>query len=789
MKEVAIGDDAFKMKLSGVRIRNYRCIIDSGWFKIEDKKTIFVGKNESGKSVILRALQLLNRNENRIKVDKINDYPEYLSGKNNESEIIVSAKFKFGSQEAQMLSELFGILVINKETEYLVNVYINNDAKWEIVDTDSVPSPLGREIELKLKSFHIILNALLQYAVQHNSLPISVGDASLEGIVNDIKRQDFLEILNNLKDMNIIAFIANLLDMDIEGVRKATLETDSEGVQEIMKMDLEIIRKAILETDLEGIRKAILETDLEGIQEIIKKEGFFNAVENIKTDDVINIQEDLIVFLESHLKGDGEKKNAELPKHLKTITIENPAKMINIFYKCLCIGDELLSSLPQFIFFSEYYRIDTEIHLEELLSMKRSENSNKDLRLGTLNLIRTLGSTIEELSEQGKETHISNQEERDIYNERKTLRKRNLAFASRRLTEEINRAWQPEEDAFEARHLRVIADGQQLVFEVSEDGEHWIKFNRRSNGYQWLVSFYITLIKEAKDSYKDAIFLLDEPALSLHGKKQIKFRETLSSLAESNQTIYTTHSPFLVGPDELEMVRVVELKAKEEGTKVHNNLKTGDPASLYPLHAALGYDLSSSLFFQERNLVVEGYTDYLYFETTAIMLRNNGKVEDNNNTSLIFANTASLVPTYAAILTSNDLKVAVLFDSDTEGDIHAQRDELIETIGRKRILRVGKFLMGQSNLKCANIEDMLRDTLAEIASEKYQNGNLVDIVEKNPSISIVSILEDEVGSRFRKYDLAKAYVQWTKDKEAEDLKDREIDQWTKLINEINEVLK
>ena len=34
----------------------------------------------------------------------------------------------------------------------------------------------------------------------------------------------------------------------------------------------------------------------------------------------------------------------------------------------------------------------------------------------------------------------------------------------------------------------------------------------------------------------------------LHGLKQREFRETISRLATHNETLYTTHSPFLVCP-------------------------------------------------------------------------------------------------------------------------------------------------------------------------------------------------------------------------------------------------
>ena len=58
----------------------------------------------------------------------------------------------------------------------------------------------------------------------------------------------------------------------------------------------------------------------------------------------------------------------------------------------------------------------------------------------------------------------------------------------------------------------------------------------------------------------------------------------------------TTHSPFLVGPDELDWVRVVEMADRGTGTKVHTNVTASDPATLLPLPEALGYDLAQSLF-------------------------------------------------------------------------------------------------------------------------------------------------------------------------------------------------
>ncbi|MBF4442881.1 AAA family ATPase, partial [Vibrio anguillarum] len=49
------------MRLVKARVQNYRSIIDTGEFEVEKLKTILVGPNEAGKTVLLQALQQLNK--------------------------------------------------------------------------------------------------------------------------------------------------------------------------------------------------------------------------------------------------------------------------------------------------------------------------------------------------------------------------------------------------------------------------------------------------------------------------------------------------------------------------------------------------------------------------------------------------------------------------------------------------------------------------------------------------------------------------------------------------------
>ena len=272
--------------------------------------------------------------------------------------------------------------------------------------------------------------------------------------------------------------------------------------------------------------------------------------------------------------------------------------------------------------------------------------------------------------------------------------------------------------------------------------------------------------------------------MSLHGLKQRDFRGTISRLAEKNQTIYTTHSPFLVGPDELDIVRVVEMNNRTYGTKVHRTISSSDPASLLPLQEALGYDLAQSLFAQQRNLILEGITDYWYIEATAQLLRSSDIESINDKIALVFANSAGKVVYYATILYAHNLKVAALLDSDAAGNQAAQQDSLVHTLGNKNILRTKDFC---NAIVQSEIEDLLRETLVAIVKEEYG----VDVAQKvstQANRPIIDILTKEVPG-FSKYKLAKAYVKWTRSHEAKDLSNTERSQWRNLIQTINKALK
>jgi len=443
---------------------------------------------------------------------------------------------------------------------------------------------------------------------------------------------------------------------------------------------------------------------------------------------------------------------------------------------------------PVFVLFNNYFRVRPLIQLDHLAQRLAGNVLDDDqYDYGNVCLLKLLGFTAQQLSDLGKATQPAANDPTALKNYRDQLDKRSyqLNAASVQLTTEIRSVWRPREGRAEADKLRIHADGQYLKVVVEDELGVDIELHQRSEGFQWLVSFFIVFFAEAAGKHKNAILLLDEPGLSLHGLKQREFRSTLSRLAESNQMIYTTHSPFLVGPDELALVRVVEMLDRTVGTKVHTTVSSGDPAALLPLQEALGYDLAQSLFTQERNLVLEGLTDYWYLEGTAALLREAGVVSLNEKIALVPAASAGKVVYYATILYAQNFKVAALLDSDAAGDQAAQQETLIHTLGNKCIMRTKDAYSG--SVTNPEIEDLLRETLIGIAKDFLGIDVTVEAAAR-PGRSIIDLLESTDGG-FSKYKLAKAYLRWAHSHAASDLAATERDQFKVLIEKINKALK
>ncbi|MCE7057965.1 ATP-binding protein [Algoriphagus sp. AGSA1] len=673
------------MKLIKARIQNYRSIKDTGEFEIEELKTIMVGPNEAGKTVVLKALQQLNRPSGVEGFDVIRDYPRSLYND------ITSKKVKIEDIE-------------------VVRGYFKLDDE----DKTVVPS----EFHNCTYVLYRMLNDKGIHYIENAPIKVKYGDV----------KKDFQRLLAHL-DKQFLA----------ESEKGGTTEKPSE---EFAKISSSLYDWSTFSAD------------------------------NSKS---------IIEFLNEKYPLVDEDNEKEEERHSKlTELIRKNQK-----------HDEVLKILgnrtPVFVLFNNYFKVKPSVHLAHLAErVEKNLLEDEYYDYGNLCLLKLLGFTAKELSEIGNTESPNSNDAEALKEYRDTLDNRTyqLNAASIKLTTEIRGIWNPNPERPEAERLRISADGQYLKVIVEDELGVEIELDQRSEGFQWLVSFFVVFFAEAMDKHKNAILLLDEPGMSLHGLKQRDFRETISRLAKENQTIYTTHSPFLVGPDELDIVRVVELRDRKDGTKIHTTISSSDPAGLLPLQEALGYDLAQSLFSQSRNLILEGLTDYWYIEATSTLLREDKVVNLDNKIALVFANSAGKVVYYATILHAQKLKIAALLDSDAAGDQAAEQENLVYSLGNKNILRTKDFCPGIAK---AEIEDLLRETLITIVKAEYSK-DCKALADSQPTRPIIDIFTKEVPN-FSKYKLAKAFLRWCKTNDSSKLSAVEKESWKNLIDKINKALK
>ena len=90
------------MRLRKFRVRAYRCIHDSGEITVGDLAA-FIGRNESGKTTILQALTLLNRDEIISDLDLCDEMTEELK----EEVKLAEGEFELNEYETELLKEKF----------------------------------------------------------------------------------------------------------------------------------------------------------------------------------------------------------------------------------------------------------------------------------------------------------------------------------------------------------------------------------------------------------------------------------------------------------------------------------------------------------------------------------------------------------------------------------------------------------------------------------------------------------------------------------------------------------
>ncbi|WP_347709340.1 AAA family ATPase [Acinetobacter sp. NIPH1876] len=230
-----------------------------------------------------------------------------------------------------------------------------------------------------------------------------------------------------------------------------------------------------------------------------------------------------------------------------------------------------------------------------------------------------------------------------------------------------------------------------------------LPLQNRSKGFNWFFSFLVWFNKIQADSNSKYILLLDEPGLNLHATAQADLLRFLESLVDKYQVIYTTHSPFMVETTKLNRVRTVF--SDSDSSIVSDSIQQKDPNTLFPLQAALGYDVAQNLFISKKNLLVEGVSDLLYLTTISEYLNANNRTGLNEDITIVPTGGLDKVASFISLLRGSKLSIFCLLDSFTDQKSQARFDSLTiqKIISDKNIKFFHDYL---DNRKKADIEDV-----------------------------------------------------------------------------------
>jgi energy-coupling factor transporter ATP-binding protein EcfA2 len=251
-----------------------------------------------------------------------------------------------------------------------------------------------------------------------------------------------------------------------------------------------------------------------------------------------------------------------------------------------------------------------------------------------------------------------------------------------------------------------------------------LPFSERSAGFIWFFSFLVKFAQVRKTA-ENLILVLDEPGLTLHGKAQADLlRYFTEKLAPNHQVIFTTHSPFMVPPDDLPSVRIVEDRLLQpqpgryssEGTRVRDDTLVTDRDTLFPLQGALGYEITQTLFVGKHTLLVEGPGDILYLQAWSSALKRLGESGLDRRWTICPAGGIDRIQPFVALFSGQKLEIAALTDF-AKGDRRK-----LDVLRQNKVLETDRLLTFASvlGLDEADIEDVFAPGLyASILNQAF----------------------------------------------------------------------
>lgn len=247
----------------------------------------------------------------------------------------------------------------------------------------------------------------------------------------------------------------------------------------------------------------------------------------------------------------------------------------------------------------------------------------------------------------------------------------------------------------------------------------------------------------------------------------------------------------MIDPKHLENVRVVEDKEKI-GTVISKEILTVDEDTVFPLQAALGYDLTQTLFVGPHNLLVEGPSDLLYLQVVSSKLEAEGKTFLDPRWTIVPIGGADKVHTFASLLGAQELNIVAILD------VKPEDKQKIDNLKEHKFLKNGNLILlsEYTGTDFADIEDMIgKDNYINLINTVYPDINLKESDLKGKDPRIVK----QIGDHFKKQKINNgrlnhykpaSYLNSNSDRIDKIFSDKSyVEKFEKIVQEINSKLQ
>jgi predicted ATPase len=364
--------------------------------------------------------------------------------------------------------------------------------------------------------------------------------------------------------------------------------------------------------------------------------------------------------------------------------------------------------MPKFVYFADYDTMPGKVALPDLIRRRESGELKRGER-ALLSLLDMAGVSPEEFKDSDQHERLL----RELENSGNVISDEVFEYWSQNTELEVQlKVLPPEAGAEPPLHEGPIL--QVRVFNRRHRAS--VPFDERSRGFVWFFSFLAYFNELEAAGSTDLILLLDEPGLSLHGRAQEDLLRLIDErLAPKHQVLYTTHSPFMVDPGNLQRVRTV-IDMERGGAKVSSEIFKADEDTAFPLLAAMGVEMTQTLFVGEHILLLEGPSDLIYLDVLTDVVEANGSAGLDPRWVKTPIGGAGKLSTFVTLLGANKLNVAVLVDSSTKdvGAVQRLRDN--DQLAKNGLVEISEFTATAD----ADVEDLFdRDFYLELVNRAY----------------------------------------------------------------------